>query len=85
MNEKTVDYQAYQMPDQLETEDGKLDLKKREKILTQRYEDVKNLPNEHELWEQAQIDRSKTHYRTTNTSEGDTNNPQSQYDLLLEN
>lgn len=75
---------GYKMPDQIETEDGRLDLKKKEKILNQRYVDVsKNMPNEHELWEQSQIQRAQAHYRTANEQEEA--QAKKQYDLIIEN
>ena len=50
--------QVYKMPESFE-EDGQLDLKKKHKVLYERYNDVKPGENEHEAWENKQIRNSK--------------------------
>ena len=52
------DVQVYKMPESFE-EDGQLDLKKKHKVLYERYNDIKPEENEHEAWENKQIRNAK--------------------------
>ena len=53
----TVDVDMFRLPDSYETEDGKIDLKKRSEALIGRYKEVKPDLKDEEVWEKKQISR----------------------------
>ena len=51
----TADVEVYRPPDVYETEDGKIDFKKKANAIFNRYKEVKPEPKEDEIWERKQI------------------------------
>jgi len=50
-----TEHRGYRMPEAYETEDGKLDTKKREAALMARYQEEEQYKTEQELWEEQQV------------------------------
>ena len=59
MKKNNSDVDMYRPPENYETEDGKIDFKKKASVLFARYQDTRNEPREEEIWEQNQINRNK--------------------------
>lgn len=55
----TSEVDMYKPPEQYETEDGKIDFRKKANIIFSRYNEVKPDLKDEEIWEQKQIQRSK--------------------------
>lgn len=55
----TSEVEMYKPPEQYETEDGKIDFRKKANIIFSRYNEVKPDLKDEEIWEQKQIQRSK--------------------------
>ena len=50
---------SYKLPDSYEDSDGRIDKKKREAVLTNRYIEEVQVKSEQELWEESQMKTSK--------------------------
>ncbi len=55
----TNEVETYRMPEAYETEDGKIDFKKKANIIFSRYQEVKAEPKDEEVWERRQIEKTK--------------------------
>jgi pre-mRNA-splicing factor ATP-dependent RNA helicase DHX16 len=70
---------SYHIPDGFEGEDGKIDKKKKESVLTARYVEEEQLKTEQEQWEEEQLKMSKVRFGAEERS-----GTNKQYDLVLD-
>jgi pre-mRNA-splicing factor ATP-dependent RNA helicase DHX16 len=71
--------EGYHIPDGYENEDGKIDFKKRDEALYERYEEEAEVVTEQQAWEDTQVAYAKTEYGAK-----DRKKPADEYDYVFE-
>lgn len=71
MKNNNTDVEVYRPPETYETEDGKIDFKKKANVIFGRYNEVKAEPKDEEIWEKKQIERAKVHSTAKGSVYGD--------------